>query len=626
MDSDSGLKLKSCGIPGGFSWLLPSFVAALLVLLSTGIAAADGTFRHGLSIFGDLKYPPSFQHFDYVNPHAPKGGRLTTIGTGSLTSFDSFNPFIRKGDAAQGVSELTFEPLMVRAADEPDSFYGLVAESVAVASDGLSVTFKLRPEARFSDGATISSSDVAFSFQALKEKGHPVFGMMLRDVASCEAVDPVTVRYTFTGNEVRTLPTTVAGLPILKKAQFDNRTFDESGLEPLVGSGPYRIGDYKQGTFVTFVRRADHWAKDLPVMRGRFNFDEVRYEYFRERIAALEALKAGLIDLREEFTSKDWATAYDVAAVKEKRLLLETLPDQNPSGTQGFWINTRKAKFADVRVRRALDLAFDYEWTNRNLFYSLYARTTSFFENSPMKAEGKPGAAELALLEPFRKNLPASVFDDPYVPPVSDGSGNDRKLLREAAKLLAEAGLQNKGGKLVNASGEPFEIEFLINDPTSERLVAPYVKNLSALGITTSIRKVDPAQYERRRKSFDYDIFQARFVMGLTPGPELRSFFGSVTADVEASLNLSGIKNPVVDALVAHVAAAKSRADLVTAARALDRVLRAGHYWVPQWYKASHTIAFWDRFARPATKPAYSPGIVDTWWIDSEKAAKLKQN
>lgn len=602
----------------------------LATTILTGWLAAQplsaSEFRHGLSIFGDLKYPASFQHFDYVNPHAPKGGRLTTVGTGALTSFDSFNPFIRTGDAAQGVSSLTFESLMIRATDEPDSHYGLVAESAAVASDGMSVTFKLRPEARFSDGSALTSADVAFSFAILKDKGHPNFNRMLRDVASAEAVDPVTVRYTFSGGEVRNLPTTVAALPILKKEQFDNRKFDESGLDPLIGSGPYRIGEYKQGTFVTFVRRPDHWAKDLPVMRGRFNFDEIRYEYFKERIAGLEALKAGLLDVREEFTSKDWMTAYDVPAVKEKRLLLEMLADKNPSGTQGFWINTRKPRFADIRVRRALDYAFDYEWTNKNLFYSLYHRTTSFFENSDMKAQGKPGEAEVALLAPFRKDLPASVFEAPYVPPVSDGSGMDRRLLREAAKLLAEAGWQQTSGKLQNAAGETFEIEFLTTDPTSERLLAPYVKNLQALGIAASIRKIDPAQFERRRKSFDYDITQARFVMSATPGPDLRAFFDSSSADVEASYNLSGVRSRAVDALVAKAASATTRADLTAAVRALDRVLRAGHYWVPQWYKASHSIAYWDRFARPAVKPAYDRGILDTWWIDSEKAAKLKQN
>lgn len=598
---------------------------AMTFLLAVDPAFASD-FRHGLSVFGDLKYTASFQHFDYVNPHAPKGGRLTTIGTASLTTFDSFNPFIRTGDAAQGVDELTFESLMTRATDEPDSYYGLVAEGAAVAPDGMSVTFKLRPEARFSDGSQLTSADVAFSFATLKEKGHPNFNRMLRDVASVEAVDPVTVRFVFAGGETRKLPMLVAGLPILKKAQFDTRKFDESGFEPLVGSGPYRIGEYKQGTFVTFVRRPDHWAKDLPVMRGRFNFDEVRYEYYKERIAGLEALKAGLLDLREEFTSKDWMTAYDVPAVKEKRLLLEMLPDKNPSGTQGFWINTRKAKFADIRVRRALDYAFDYEWTNKNLFYGLYHRTTSFFENSQMKAEGKPGATEHALLDPHRKELPASVFDAPYMPPVSDGSGNDRRLLREAARLLAEAGWQQKGGKLQNAAGEAFEIEFLTTDPTSERLLGPYVKNLVALGIAASIRKIDPAQFERRRKSFDYDITIARFVMSVTPGPELRAYFDSSSADVDASFNLSGIKNPVVDALLAKAAGATSRADLTTAVRALDRVLRAEHYWVPQWYKASHSLAYWDKFGRPAVKPAYDRGIIDTWWIDSEKAAKLKQN
>jgi microcin C transport system substrate-binding protein len=597
--------------------------------LVTTLAAANqgaGKVRHGLSSFGELKYAPDFKHFDYVNPAAPKGGRLLTVGTGALTTFDSFHPFILKGDAAQGVSELTFDSLVTRAADEPDSAYGLAAESVEIAADGNSVTFKIRAEARFSDATAITADDCVFTFTAIKDKGHPNMAQMLRDIAKAEAIDARTVRYTFAGSQTRSLPGLVGSLPILQKAQFATRPFDQSGLEPLIGSGPYKIGEYKQGTYVAFARRDDYWAKDLPVNRGRYNFDEIRYDYFRQRQIGIEAIKGGLIDVREEFTSKEWATGYNVPAVTEKRLLLETLADENPSGMQGFWINTRRAKFADIQVRQALDLAFDFEWTNKNLFYSLYTRVGSFFENSKMKAIGNPSAAEVALLEPFRAQLPASVFEMPYVPPVSDGTGNDRRLLREAARLLAAAGWDVKNGVRTNAKGETFTIEFMTNDPTSERLLAPYVKNLQAIGIATSIRMVDPAQYERRRKAFDYDVLSGRFALGMTPGPELRAFFSSETATLEGSYNLAGIAQPAIDALIGRVAEAKSRSELEIAARALDRVLRAGHYWVPQWYKASHTLAVWDKFSRPAIKPAYDRAIIDTWWFDAAKAAKLKPN
>jgi microcin C transport system substrate-binding protein len=608
---------------------LSAALIAIVWFTSGGRAFANdgaGRIRHGLSSFGELKYAPEFKHFDYVNPAAPKGGRIVTVGTGALSTFDSFHPFILKGDAAQGIAELTFDSLMTRAMDEPDSAYGLVAQSVEIAADGLSVTYRLRPEARFSDGSPVTAADCVFSLTAIKDKGHPNLMQMLKDIASVEALDPLTVRYRFTGTQIRSLPGLAGGLPILQKAQFDARPFDQSGLEPLLGSGPYKIGEYKQGAFVAFNRRADYWARDLPVNRGRYNFDEVRYDYYRQRQIGVEAIKGGLLDVREEFTSKEWATAYNIPAVAEKRLLLETLPDKNPSGMQGFWINSRRAKFADPQVRLALDLAFDFEWTNKNLFYGLYQRVGSFFENSAMKAEGLPSETELALLEPFRAKLPKAVFTEPYVPPVSDGTGNDRKLMREAGRLLSAAGWDVKNGVRTNARGEAFAIEFMTNDPTSERLLAPYVKNLQALGITTSIRLVDPAQYERRRKSFDYDVLSARFVLGITPGPELRSFFGSETAVIEGSYNLSGIADPVIDHLIARLAEAKSRGDLVTAARALDRVLRAGHYWVPQWYKASHTLALWDKFSRPAVKPAFDRGIVDTWWFDTEKAARLKPN
>jgi microcin C transport system substrate-binding protein len=593
------------------------------VLLAATQAAAEP--RHGLSSFGELKYPADFKHFDYVNPAAPKGGRIVTMGTGATETFDSFNSFILKGDAAQGLG-LIYDSLMVRAGDEPDSVYGLIAQTADVASDGMSVTFRLRPEARFQDGSPITADDAVFTFNILKEKGHPGYRVALRNIEKVEALDPHTVRYTFTGSLVRDLPLTAAGLPVLSKAYYATREFDQTTLDRPVGSGEYEIGDFKQGAFVSYKRRNDYWAKDLPVNRGRGNFDEIRIEYFRDRTASLEAIKAGIVDLREEFTSRDWATGYNIPAVKEGRLIKLTLPDETPGGAQGFFLNTRRPKLADVRVRRALDLAFDFEWTNKNMFYGLYSRTESFFENSDMKAEGKPSPEELALLEPFRDKLPPEVFSEPYRPPVSDGSGSDRRLLREAGKLLDEAGYTVKDGKRVNAKGEVLEIEYLFTDPVSERVAGAYQKSLGLIGVILIPRRVDPAQYERRTKAFDFDITTRRYRMSLTPGIELQNMWHSRQASVDGSGNLSGIQNPAIDALIEKIVLAKSRKELVTAARAIDRVLRAGHYWVPQWFKAAHHVVYWDKFSYPAVKPKYDRGIPDTWWYDSEKAAKLRIN
>ena len=608
-------------LPALLGGLAAGLIGSLLVTASIPAFANEGA-SHGLSAFGDLKYKPDFQHFEYVNPDAPKGGRLSQVGVAARITFDSFNPFILRGDSAQGL-ELLFDSLMVRAADEPDAVYGLLAKSATVAPDRRSVTFELRPEAKFADGSPVTAEDVAFSFDTLKTKGHPHYRMALRDVTRAEVLDPHRVRYVFQGENLRDLPLTVATLPVLSKAYYATRDFEATTLEPPLGSGPYQISEFKQGTFTTFKRRQDYWARDLPVNRGRYNFDEVRYEYYRDRTAQLESLKAGAYDLREEFTAKDWATGYDIPQVKSGRMVLLTLPDESPSGAQGFFLNTRLPKFADPRVRKALDYAFDYEWTNSNLFYSQYKRTASYFENSDLKATGKPSPEELALLEPYRDQLPAEVFGEVYVPPVSDGSGSDRRLLRAAAQLLKEAGWELKGNRRVNKAGEPLEIEFLIYEPTFERVLGPYVKNLQALGIGANIRRVDPAQYERRLKSFDFDIVTARYSMRLTPGVEILNFFGSEAAGTEGSFNLSGIKIPVVDALAAKVLGAGSRQDLTTAMRALDRVLRAGHYWVPEWHKASHNVVFWNKYGRPAVKPRYDRGIVDTWWYDAEKAAKL---
>ncbi len=600
-------------------------VLGAVLMLGAAMPAVAQEFRHGLSTFGDLKYPADFKHFDYVNPNAPKGGRFSTYG-GPLNSFDSFNPFILRGDSASGLGML-FDTLMVRSGDEPDAMYGLVARDVAVAPDRLSVTFRLRPEAKFSDGSAITADDVVFSFDTLKSKGHPSYRITMRDIAKAEAIDPQTVRFTFTGELTRDLPTIAAGLPVLSKAYYATRDFEQTTLDAPLGSGAYLISDFRPGAQITYKRRDDYWAKDLPVNVGQNNFDEIRFEYYRDRTAALEGFKSGVYEFREEFTARDWTTGYDVPAVRDGRIQRITLPDANPSGAQGFFFNTRRAKFSDVRVRRALDYAFDYEFTNKNMFYGLYQRTNSYFENSDMKATGKPSPAELALLEPFRDKLPAAVFEEPYTSPVSDGSGTDRKLLREAAKLLDEAGCKvGKDRVRVCENGERLDIEFLTYEATFERIIAPYIKNLQAIGVGASIRRVDSAQYQRRVKAYDFDVVTQRFVLRLTPGIEMRNYWASENADVDGSVNLAGIKDPVIDALIDKVVDAKSRDELVAATRAIDRVLRAGHYWVPQWYKASHHIAYWDKYSRPETKPKYARGAPDTWWYDAAKAAKLKSN
>lgn len=597
-------------------------VASLVVLLLTGPAWAEP--RHGLSAFGDLKYPADFAHFDYVDPDAPKGGRLSLIGPVPRDTFDSFNGYILKGDPAQGTA-LMFDTLMERANDEPDAVYGLVAKAADVSADRMSVTFDLRPEAKFADGSALTGEDVCGSFRLLKADAIETIRITLRDVEACEVLAPQQVRYRFTGGKTRDLPLTVAGLPIFSKAYYSKVDFTKSTLTPPLGSGPYAVKDFKPGQYVTYGRRADYWGRDLPVNRGRFNFDEIRYEYFRERVAGFEALKSGALDLREEYTSRDWASAYDFPAIGDGRVKQVTLPDETPSGAQGFFFNLRRAQFQDIRVRKAFNLAFDFEWSNRNLFFGLYERTASFFEASPLKAEGPPSAEELALLEPLRKDLRAEVFAAPELPPVSDGSGQDRKLLRTASALLDAAGWMADGTLRRNARGEALKAEFLIESPVFERVLAPYVKNLKLLGIDASIRVVDDAQYLSRTENFDYDIASSRFGSGMTPGDDLRVFFGSSSANAPGSFNMSGIASPAIDALIGEVAAAQSREELNMAGRALDRVLRAEQFWVPNWHKGSYWIAHWDKFGRPATQPKYDRGIIDTWWYDPEKARRIGQ-
>jgi microcin C transport system substrate-binding protein len=543
-----------------------------------------------------------------------------------LTTFDSLNGYILKGDSAMQIG-LLFDSLMAGAGDEPDSVYGLVAKSADLADDGMSVTFKLRPEARFSDGSALTADDVVASFYLLKEKGHPSIALTLGSVVKAEALAPDAVRYEFSGENIRDLPMTVASLPIFSKAYYDKVDFAKTTLEPPLGSGPYLVKDLKQGSFITYGLRDDYWAKDLPVNVGRHNFGEIKLLYFRDRTAQLEALKAGVLDLREEFTSKHWATEYEIDQVKDGRLIKAQLPDETTSGAQGFFINMRRDKFKDIRTRQALALTFDFEWSNANLFYGLYQRTGSFFENSTSKASGLPSAGELKLLNPLKvkHGLPLAAFGQAIEPPVSDGSGQDRNLLRQANQLLRQAGWKRQGTQLVDAQGRPFTIEFLTFSPTFERIVAPYIRNLKLLGITANIRQVEAAQYQERVKSFDFDITTRRFVMSETPGVELESYFSSKVADMNGSFNLAGLKSEGVDALVEHAMQAGSRKELVTAIGALDRVLRAYYIWVPHWFKGAHNVVHWDIFGYPKVKPKYDRGILDTWWIDADKAKSIKR-
>ena len=585
-----------------------------------GPAAAQET-AHGLSLFGDLKYGPEFVHFDYVEPNAPKGGtlHLATVGT-----FSTLNPFTLKGVSAAGAG-FPFESLLEGAADEPDAAYGLIAAEVALAPDRRSVRFLLRPEARWHDSTPVTAADVAFSFEILTTEGAPSFATQLAGVDRVETSGDRNVTFHLVDPDNRKLPLIVGGMPIVSEAYFRGRSFGETTFEPPLGSGPYRVGKVDAGRSIAFERVADYWGAALPVMTGRYNFDTIFIDYYRDRTVLVEALKAGEYDFHEEFTSKVWATQYDIPAVEEGWLIKDVLPDNTPSGVQAFFINTRLPKFHDRRVREALSYVFDFEWLNKNQFFGIYDRMASYFENSDLAARGLPSQAELAILEPHRGAVPEEVFTTEFVPPSTDGSGNNRRNLRSARALLKEAGWITRDGALVNeATGEPMTIEFLYFEPTFERIYAVFARRLERLGVGVTLRLVDSVSYEERMKSHDFEITTLRFVFNLSPGAELNANFATATADQVGSSNAAGIKDPVVDALITEVVGATDRATLVAAARALDRVLLWGHYMIPQWYKGAHHLVYWDKFGRPALKPRYARGVIDTWWVDREKDDDLR--
>jgi microcin C transport system substrate-binding protein len=576
------------------------------------------TERHGMSSFSDLKYPANFPHFDYVNPNAPKGGAFSQLGSSgqvnqNLETFNTLNIYSQKNDGALGM-ELTFASLMVRALDEPDAMYGLAASAVSFSDDGFVCRFRIRPEARFHDGTKLTAHDSAWTITTLKTIGHNILRQLLADVESAQAENDDILVVRFVKGRGREIPLIVAGLPVLSKKYYDGRNFEEATLNAPLGSGPYRVGKLEPGRFIEYERVANWWGEKLNVSRGQNNFDNLRYEFYRDRDVGFQGFTARNYLFREEFTSRIWATNYDFPAVRDGRVKKEVLPDQTPSGAQGWFINTRREKFSDKRVREALGLTMDFPWMNKNLMYGSYDRTTSYFQNSDMAASGKPSPEEAALLESFRGKVDDAVFGDAYVPPQADGSGQDRTLLRRAAALLREAGCEVKDGKRVTPKGEPISIEFLINTVSFEPHHSAVISNLRRLGIEANMRVVDPAQFQLRLQTFDFDVTVQRFSTSSTPGESLRTFFSSAAAKLTGSRNLSGISDPVVDALIERIVGAQSRAELTFACRALDRVLRAGHYWIPQWNKASHWIAYWDVFAHPKEKPRYGRAIPETWW------------
>ena len=606
------------------SRLLGAVLWALALAAAPGAAGAVEETRpsHGIAMHGDLKYPPDFKHFDYVNPNAPKGGavRLQAIGT-----YDSFNPFIVKGSPAAGIGRI-YETLMTASADEPFSEYGLLAESITVPKDRSWVEFRLRPEARWHDGEPVTADDVVWTFETLITKAVPFFRGYYGDVKQVEKRDARTVRFTFKSGTNRELPLILGQLIVLPKHYWAERDFTKTTLEPPLGSGSYKVGAFEPGRHVEYERVEDYWGGNLPVNVGRDNFDRIRYDYYRDGTVSVEAFKAGEYDFRSENSSKNWATAYDFPALKQGLVKKEEIPHDRSTGMQAFVFNTRRPLFQDRKVRQALAYAFDFEWSNQALFYGQYARSRSYFDNSELAATGLPGAEELAILKPYRGRVPEEVFTQAYAPPATDGSGRIRANLGRAAKLLREAGwsFDKAARKLTHqASGRTMDFEILLVSPLFERIVLPFAKNLERLGVAATVRTVDSAQYRRRLDDFDFDVVIGTWGQSLSPGNEQRNYWGSDFAGRPGSRNLVGIEDPVVDALVEGVINAADRRTLVAHVRALDRVLQWGHWVIPQWHIPYDRLVYWDRFGRPEVTPTQGVQF-DAWWIDPKKAAELE--
>lgn len=604
--------------------------ALVLSLLVVAMPLADqpNYKGHAISMYGDLKYGPDFKHFDYADPNAPKGGTVKMSASGT---YDSMNQFILKGVWAYALG-LMYDSLTKRSLDEPFSEYGLLAESIEVPPDRSWALFTLRSGARWHDGKSITPEDVVFTFQTIQTKGSPRYRNYYADIKQVEKVGERQVKFTFGGKDNRELPLIVGQMAILPKHYWEGKNFEETTLKPPLGSGPYKIEASDPGRSITYRRVENYWGADLPVNKGRYNPDVIHYDYYKDRTVATEAQKGGEFDFTLQNTSKSWATAYDIPAMADGRLIKELIPHENGTGMQGFWFNTRRSKFADPKVRHALAHAFDFEWTNTNLFYGQYARSTSYFSNTELASSGLPQGQELEILEAFRGQVPEKVFTTEYKPPTTDGSGNIRQNLRVAARMLKAAGWSIKEGKLNNdASDETLKIEFLINNsPAWERIVGPYIQNLERLGVEATIKIVDTSQYQNRIQEYDFDVIVSSRVQSLSPGNEQRYYWTSAAADESGSRNYAGIKDPAVDALVDQLINAPDRKTLVATTRALDRVLLWGHYVVPHWHIRAHRVVYWNKFGKPDISPRYMPQpgqyFPDTWWVDAAKEAALKKN
>jgi microcin C transport system substrate-binding protein len=587
----------------------------------SAVEEKDWRKTYGLSSFGELNLPENFTQFPYAKAGAPRGGQL--IMEAVATSYDSLNGLILQGNPATGLS-LINDSLMAGSLDEDNALYGLVARAVEISPDRRQYRFHLRPEARFHDQSPLTAKDVAFSLLILREKGHPLIRQLLRDLenATAEADDVVLVslREGFGRDSILN----IAGQPILSEAYYKAHSFERSGMEPPLGSGAYKIGPFEQGRYIAYDRVPDYWAKDLPVNAGQNNFDRIRYDYFGERAVGFEAFKSGTVNLHESATASEWATGYDFPAVRDGRVVKMEIPDRRSPGFQGFFFNLRRPIFKDSRVREALGCCLDFEWDNRNLFYGAYKRTVSYFENTDMKAEGLPSPEELAVLEQLRAKVPADVFGLPFIPPVSDGSGQDRALLQRANTLLKEAGCRREGSQLLLPDGTPLAFEVLEFSNAFDKVVQPMFKNMKLLGIDPRLRAVDSAQYKQRIDNFDFDVVIDRKMIGGVPGDELLAYFGSQSGKTPGGLNLAGIDDAAVDILIDKALKAQSRAELVVVCRVLDRVLRSGHYWIPNWFSPNRRIAAWDLFGRPEAVPKLDLGISSLWWWDAEKAAAVK--
>lgn len=623
------VKARAIAVSQSSAWFARAILLTGLLALAgiiPSLARAEIITSHGISTFGELKYPADYPHLDYVNPDAPKGGEISVWAFGS---FDSMNPYTTKGRAA-GLSSVFFESLLAGTADEIGALYGLLAQSIEYPEDRSEVIFNLHPEARFSDGSALTAEDVVFSYELLREKGLPSFRAQLaQKVELAEVLDPQRVRFVFKKDiPTRDLIQDVGALPVFSKADYEEngRDFEESSLEPLLGSGPYVLGRMDIGQTIVYDRNPDYWGADLPMNIGRNNFDAIRIEYYADYNAAFEGFKGGSYTFRNEASSKIWATAYDFPSLGKGHVIKAELPNGNKATNQAWAFNLRREMFQDRRVRRAIGLMFNFEWSNETLFYGIYDRPSSFWDNSYLEAEGLPSPEELAILEPLADILPPGVLDQPaYVWPENSPRQLDRSALRAASALLDEAGWEVGDDGMRRKDGKVLAIEFLNDSQTFDRVINPFVENLKRLGVDARHTRIDNAQAEARERppEFDFDIVTTFMTTAYIPGTELRQYFGTETADT-STFNKMGLKSEAVDTVIDVVLDAETQAELEVAIKALDRVLRAELFWIPQWNKNTHTVAYFDMYEHPETLPPYALGNLDFWWWNAEKAAKLK--